>query len=383
MTVSKNEFDRVYERRGTGSIKWERYGDKRIIPMWVADMDFRSPPAVIEALKKRASHGIYGYSVPTDKLHDAVLKRLKRLYGWKVKKEWIVWLHGLVSGLSAACRCIGEAGDEVVIFTPIYPPFLDAAILAKRKMVTIPLLCKDNYYSFDLQSFKKVITKRTKLLLLCNPHNPVGRVFSKVELSELAKICLKNNIKICSDEIHCELILGERKHTPTATLGREIADNTITMMSAGKTFNLPGLNCGFAVIENRELRKKFRSALNGITPPFINTFGLAASLAAFRDCEDWKRKLLTYLKKNKKILYDAVNNEMKPLSMGDVEATYLAWIDARGLNLQDPAAFFKKAGVGLADGSEFGADGFLRMTFACPRKILLEAIERMKKAIRK
>jgi len=376
------EFDEIIDRNNTGSIKYDRYKGKDVIPMWVADMDFRSPQPVIDALQKRIDHGVFGYSTVPQELITVLVDKMKRDYNWSISPRSIIVLPSVVVGLNLACRCTEKDGDEVIVFTPIYPPFLDAPPYSNRKLVMVPLVEKDNFYTIDNEGFKKALTSRTKTLLFCNPHNPVGRMYDKDELLAVADVCLKNNIIICSDEIHCELVLADKKHIPIASLDKKIEEITITLISAGKTYNLPGLNCAFAIIPNEKLRRDFLHAKGGIVEPFVNLFGLTASLAAYRDCEEWKRRLLIYLKENKDILYKAINNEMKPLSMGDVEATYLAWIDARKLNVPNPVKFFEKAGVGLGDGSEFGTPGFVRLTFGCPRKILLAAIERMKKAVK-
>jgi cystathionine beta-lyase len=376
-----SEFDKCISRIDTGSLKYDKYKGRDVIPMWVADMDFRSPEPVRDALRKRINHGIFGYSSVPGELIGVIVDKLKRDYGWIVSPRSIVPLPSVVVGLNLACRCTGSDGDEAIVFTPVYPPFLEAPPHSRRTLVMVPLACRNNFYTIDAQAFENAITKKTKTLLLCNPHNPVGRMFGKKELKAVAGVCLKNNITICSDEIHCELVLAGKKHIPIAAMSKEIEDITITLISAGKTFNLPGLNCGFAIIPNEKLRRAFKTAKVGIVEPFVNLFGLTASLAAYRDCEPWKKDLLIYLKKNKDILHKAVNTQMKPLSMGDVEATYLAWIDARKLNVADPVKFFEEAGVGLGDGSEFGLPGFVRLTFGCPRKVLLEALDRMRKAV--
>ena len=382
MEKNTNDFDVVYNRQNTNSLKYDRYKGKDVIPMWVADMDFRSPKPICDALLMRISHGIFGYTTVPQELVNCLVDKLKRDYNWAVSPRSIIALPSIVVGLNLACRCSGCGGNEVIVFTPIYPPFLDAPPYSDRKLVTIPLAEKDNFYTIDIESFKKAVTANTKTLLFCNPHNPVGRMYDREELLSVADICLKNNITICSDEIHCDIVLADKKHIPIASLDKEIEDIAITLVSAGKTFNLPGLNCGFAIIPNEKLRRDFLRAKGGIVEPFVNLFGLTASLVAYRDCEDWKKELLIYLKENKDILYNAINTQMKPLSMGDVEATYLAWIDARKLNVSNPVKFFEQAGVGLGDGSEFGSPGFVRLTFGCPQKILLAAIERMKKAVR-
>lgn len=376
------DFDKIIGRRETGSLKWDKYKDGDVIPMWVADMDFQAPPAVIEALRKRIEHGIFGYSVPTDELNDTIVRRLKQLYGWQIEPSWIVWLPGLVFAVDVVSRCV-DSDKDIITFIPAYPPFLEAPAYANRKLITVPLLFKDNRYTLDVEKFKKAISPDTKLFILCNPYNPVGRVFSREELKVIADICLRHNIIICSDEIHCELILGDKKHIPTASLNGEIENRTITLMSPAKTFNLAGLNCGFAVIPNPDLRGCFIYVMRGIAPPCVNVLGLAACQAAYSDCEEWKKALLKYLAENKEMVYEFVNNKIPLLSMADVEATYLAWINAQKLDVTDPAAFFEKAGVGLFDGRYFGAEGFVRLNFGCPRKILSQGLERMKKAVEK
>ncbi len=374
------DFDEIIDRRSTGSLKWDRYKDADIIPMWVADMDFRAPEPVRRALQKRIEHGVYGYSVPTEKLNQTVLNRLKKLYDWRIESSWIVWLPGIVEGLNVVSRYVQE-DEELIIFVPAYPPFLDAPAYANRKLRTAPLLFENGRYSLDLKGFEKSISPQTRLFILCNPHNPAGKVFDRDELQAVADICLKNDIIICSDEVHCELILCDKKHIPIATLSKEIQDRTITLMSPAKTFNLAGLNCGFAVIPNQSIRKRFINIMRGIAPPCINALGFTAAQAAYSECEQWRSSLLKYLAENKNIVYDFVNNRIPLLSMADVEATYLAWVDARGLNVPDPASFFEQAGVGLSDGREFAEEGFVRLNFGCPRKVLLQGLERMKSAV--
>lgn len=376
------DFDKIIERRGTSSLKWDRFKDADIIPMWVADMDFQAPEPVRKALQERIEHGIYGYSMPTEKLNQTVVNKLKQLYDWLIEPSWLVWLPGLVVGLNIVSRFVRD-DEELITFVPAYPPFLDAPAYAKRKLKIVPLLFENNRYSFDLKGFDKSISTQTKLFILCNPHNPTGRVFDRDELQAVANICLKNDIMICSDEVHCELILCEKKHIPIATLNKEIHDRTITLMSPAKTFNLAGLNCGFAVIPDRSIRKRFIHIMRGIAPSCINALGFTAAQAAYSECEDWRSSLLKYLANNKNIVYGFINNRIPLLSMADVEATYLAWIDTRKLNVSDPVSFFEKAGVGLSDGREFGSAGFVRLNFGCPRKILMQGLERMKSAVMK
>ena len=375
------DFDKVFDRRRTDSLKWDKYKSRDVIPMWVADMDFPSPALILEALHKRVDHGIFGYTVPPDELVQTVVTRIWEKYQWKIKPSWIIWLPGVVPALHLACLAFGNDGDEVLTFTPTYPPFLSAPSLCRRQLKSIPLLRQVNRFTMDVERFKNAITPRSKVLLLCNPHNPVGRRYDRQELSDIARNCVTHNIVICSDEIHCDLILDGQKHIPTATLSPEISARTITLMAPSKTFNTPGLNCAFAIIENKDLRTKFRHSRKGIVPG-VNALGFSACLAAYRDCEPWRKALIDYLRSNKDIVYKVINEEIPGLSMDDVQATYLAWINVTKLGLSDPVRFFENAGVGLSDGREYGGEGYVRLNFGCPKKTLTEALERMSSAVK-
>ena len=373
-------FDTPVERRGTASMKWEKYKDKDIIPMWVADMDFRSPPAVIRALQQRTAYGVFGYTLTPEELNDRVVSMLRETYDWSVEPEYLVWLPGLVSGLNVACRAVGKDGDDVMTAVPVYPPFLSAPGFSRRSLVRVPLREKDNCWQFDFDRLEQMVTDKTRMFILCNPHNPVGRVFTRNELAGLAAICNKHDIVICSDEIHCGLILDQDKvHVPTATLDPEVAARTITLMAPSKTFNLPGLGCAFAVISEKKLRHQFKKAMAGIVPR-PNVLGYAAALAAFAESSDWHAALLDYLRGNLETIVSAIR-QMPPLSIAPVEATYLAWIDMRSSGIKSPARFFEEAGVGLQDGIEFDGPGFVRLNFGCSRSLLEKALDRMKAAM--
>ncbi|UCD80647.1 MAG: PatB family C-S lyase [Desulfobacterales bacterium] len=374
------DFDTPVERAGTASLKWEKYKGRDIIPLWVADMDFRSPPAVIRALKKRVDYGVFGYTVAPDELKEVVTAMLESKYAWKVQPEWLVWLPGMVTGLNVACRAVGEDGDDVMTAVPVYPPFLTAPGHFRRSLIKVPLKEDNNRWQFDFDRLEQSITDKTRLFILCNPHNPVGRVYKREELAALAAVCRKHDIVICSDEIHCDLILDRKKrHIPTATLDPEVASRTITLMAPSKTYNLPGLGCAFAVISEKALRRKFKKAMAGIVPE-VNAMGYTAARAAFEDCADWQAALLDYLRGNRDAVKRAVAR-MPHLSMAPVEATYLAWIDVREAGLKNPSAFFEDAGVVLQDGIEFDGAGFLRLNFGCPRSLLETALNRMAAAL--
>jgi cysteine-S-conjugate beta-lyase len=376
------DFSIPVDRRDTASMKWDKYKGRDIIPLWVADMDFCAPPAVIDALRQRIAHGVFGYTIPPESLNTMVVNMLQADYGWVIEPQWLVWLPGLVTGLNVACRAVGEDDDDVMTAVPVYPPFLTAPENSRRRLVKVPLQEKDNQWTFDFDRLESAITPGTRLFLLCNPHNPVGRIFSRDELTALAMICEKHDIIICSDEIHCGLLLDEDKaHLPTATLDPEVAKRTITLMSPSKTFNLPGLGCAFAVIPDEKLRRRFVQAKSGIVP-LVNALGFVAAEAAYLDCADWHAGLLEYLRGNRETVARAIAH-MPPLSMAPLEATYLAWIDVRSADLPNPVRFFEDAGVGLQDGIEFDGPGFVRLNFGCRRSLLEEALNRMKSAMDK
>jgi cystathionine beta-lyase len=374
------DFSIPVERRNTASVKWDKYKDRDIIPLWVADMDFCSPPAVIEALQQRIAHGVFGYTVAPESLKTIVVEKLAADFSWSIQPEWLVWLPGVVTGFNVTCRAVGEDNDDVMTAVPVYPYFLSAPQNSRRRLIKVPLQETNNHWTLDFDLLEKAITPNTRVFILCNPHNPVGRVFSRDELNSLAAICEKHDMVICSDEIHCDLILdSEMIHIPTATLDAAIAERTITLMSPSKTFNLPGLGCAFAVISEKKLRRRFINAMAGIVP-HVNALGYAAAEAAYRDCADWHAALLEYLRDNRDTVARAIA-DMPRLSMAPVEATYLAWIDVRTADLPDPVRFFEDAGVGLQDGIEFGGPGFVRLNFGCQRPLLHEALDRMKKAM--
>ena len=332
------------------------------------------------ALHRRVDHGVFGYTSAPAALTDVVLSMLLATYGWEVKPEWLVWLPGLVTGLNLICRAVPESGEEVLTAIPVYPPFLTAPKLSGRSLATVPLVSAAGRWTFDFDQLESLITRRTRLFLFCNPHNPVGRVYTRDELTRLALICARHNLVICSDEIHCGLVLdSDKAHIPMATLDPGLAQRTVTFMSPSKTFNLPGLGCAFAIIPDSQLRARFCRAKAGIVPG-VNLFGYIAALAAYQGGSRWHTALLDYLRANRDLVSQAINR-MPGLSMSHVEATYLAWIDTRAAGLTAPTEFFEKAGVGLGDGAAFGGPGFLRLSFACPRATLREALTRMSRAL--
>jgi len=375
-----NDFDRIIDRRGTGSWKWYKADAEDVIPLGVADMDFASPPAVLDALRARIDHGVFGYSYPTQELTATILSRLEQNYAWEIDEEWIVWLPGLVPGLNAACRAAGEVGDQVLSTVPVYPPFLTAPKNMRRELRTAPLQSDGESWTFDFEALEAAITPKTKLFMLCNPHNPVGRAFSRQELEALAEFCLRHELVICADEIHCELILEPGvEHLPIAMLSPEVAAHTLTFMSPSKTFNLAGIGVAFAIIPDDDLRLTFKKAIAGIVP-HVNALGYTACLAAYRDSTPWHHALLEYLRGNRDLVIEAIN-AAPGLSTTPVEATYLAWIDTRAAEIENPGEFFLQAGVHMWDGVDFDGPGFIRLNFGLPRPRLREALRRIRTAM--
>lgn len=379
-------FDRLPSRHNTDSLKWHRYGN--VLPLWVADMDFPAPEWVLAALHQRIAHGIFGYGAPPDALTETLCARMADRYDWTVTPEQIVYLPGLVCGLNVVCRAIGEPGDEVLVQTPVYPPFLAAPGYQERRLMTAELTAElrngQLYYTFDDTAFAAAISPRTRLFILCHPHNPVGRAFNQNELARLAAFCERHDLTVCSDEIHCDLLLDGRRHTPFATLSSDMARRCITLMAPSKTFNIPGLGASFAIIQNSELRQRFKQALRGIVPD-VNVLGLVAAQAAYQHGGDWLQELLRYLAANRDYLADFVHRYLPGLHMTIPEATYLAWLDCRKAGIPgNPHEFFlQRAGVALNDGATFGPGGagFVRLNFGCSRALLAEGLERMQAAM--
>ncbi len=374
------DFDEAMDRHGQWSLKWERYPGRDVIPMWVADMDFRCPPAITDVLRARIDHGVFGYVEPGPELVETLAARIADSYGWTTHPDWYVWLPGLMSGLNVVCRAVGEPGDDVLTGVPIYPPFLSAPLNAARRCVRVPLSLESGRWHFDAQALTQAITPRSRLLLLCNPHNPVGRVWSREDLLALANVATAHDLTICSDEIHCGLVLdADKPHVPLAALAPEIADRTITLMAASKTFNLPALGCAFAIVPNADLRARLRRVMAGLVHRPLGV-GLWATLAAYRDGEPWRLELVDYLRRNRDLVAERIA-AMPGLKTTHVEATYLAWIDCRDAGLEQPAKFFEAAGVGLYDGADFGTPGWVRLNFATRRTLLVEGLDRMQRAL--
>ncbi len=375
-----HDFDRPIERRGTASIKWDHYAGRDVLPLWVADTDFASPPAVLAALRDRVDHGVFGYGQAPRELVEVALARLQREYAWSVREEDLVWLPGLVSGLSVACRALAGPAEAVLTSTPIYPPFLACPRAMDRTLQTASLGRDGARWVFDGDRFEAAITPATRAFLLCSPHNPCGRLWERTELDRLAEICARHDLVIVSDEIHNQLLLDtDRPHVPTATLAPEVAARTITLLAPSKTYNLAGLGCAFAVITEPALRRRFLRAAQMIVP-HVNVLGYVAALAAYRDGDDWLQAQLVYLRGNRDRLEEVVAG-LPGLSMAHVEATYLGWLDARGLGVDDPCTYFERHGLGFGCGKDFAGEGFVRFNFGCTRALLEQALARLQRAV--
>ena len=380
------DFDRVIDRRNTESNKWHKFPPE-ILPLWVADMDFPSPEPVIRALRERVEHGFFGYGAEQPEFHEVTCDRLLKRYGWKVSPEALVLLPGVIAGFNMAARAVASPGDGILMQLPVYPPILRLPDNVKMSRDGVDLVRgAEGRYTIDLDAFERAITPLTRMFLLCNPHNPVGRVFTREELARMAEICLRRGLVICADEIHGELIYSGHQHVPIASLDPEIEARTITLMATSKTFNLAGLRCAVAVIPNQALREKFVAArLDMVQTP--NILGYTAMLAAYRDGQPWLDDLLRYLESNRDFLVKHVRNNFPGIEVGVPEATYLAWLDCRKARIpnNDPFTFFLDTGkVSFNDGATFGrgGQGFVRMNFGCPRSLLVEGLERMGTALR-
>ena len=359
--------------------------------MWVADMDFRSPQPVIDALHRRIEHGVFGYPLMDDHLSetpglcDLIVNWLAEHYRWHISPEDIIYLPGVVTGFNLACHTLAAPGGGVLVQTPVYTPILKAAEHTGVIHHEMELIHdEEGRYAVDLDTFRESITTDTRLFILCNPHNPVGKVFSKQELEQMAEVCLDKGVLICSDEIHCELVYQGYRHVPIASLDPEIAQNTITLMSPSKTFNLAGLQCSFAVIQNPELRQKYLAARKGLVP-WVNLMGLVAAKAAYEQGQSWLDQVLVYLEANRDYLADFVRDELPGIAMAKPEATYLAWLDCRQTGMDgNPYRFFLEQGrIAFNDGATFGkgGEGFVRLNFGCPRSMLKECLMRMKEVM--
>jgi cystathionine beta-lyase len=378
------DFDRLIDRRASDSDKWHYYGEN-VLPLWVADMDFPSPEPVIRALRERVEHGVFGYPTEPPELRPILVERFQRLYGWQVDPRALIFLPGVIAGFNQATHAVTTPGDGVLAQTPVYSPILRAPGNASCTLDEMELTRQpDGSYAVDFDSFEAAITERTRIFILCNPHNPVGRVFRRDELERMAEICLKHNLVICSDEIHCDLLFSGQRHLPIASLSPEIEAHTITLMAPTKTYNVAGIHASVAIIPDPELREQFRAAQAGLVP-HPGTMGYTTMLAAYRDGQPWLDAVLRYLEANRDLLVEYVNMRLPGITTHRPEGPYLAWLDCRQAGIPgNPHKFFlEQAQVAMNDGATYGrgGEGFVRLNFACPRSTLSQALEQMRQAL--
>ncbi len=376
-----SNFNERIDRRHSDSLKWQKYGDRDILPLWVADTDFRSPDCIIDALHQRVAHGVFGYGGSPDELAEVIIARLLARYQWAVKPEWLVFLPGVVTGLNLAVRAFTESHQGTIAPTPIYPPFRTAASLANRTQLNAQMRLEGQRWVMDLAALEPQMTGSEKLLMLCNPHNPGGTVYRREELEAQLRFAQQHDLIVCSDEIHCDLLLEPGvQHIPFASLSEDAQQRSITLISPSKTFNIAGLGASLAIIPDKDLRKRFTRQRLGMVPD-VDILALVAATAAWRDGQSWLDEKLAYLRQTRDLLTQRVN-AIPGLSLVAPQATYLAWIDASQLNVASPALFFERHGLGFSAGREFGDDGFVRFNFGCPRDLVSEALRRMENAVR-
>jgi len=380
------DFDKYYDRRPTESVKWNLY-EEDVLPLWVADTDFLSPPAVVEQLQKRIEHGIFGYGLPPNGLDEVITKRMRDIYGWDVNVEEISYVPGIVTGFNLAMRCACGEEDSVIYQTPAYPPFVSSPACAGLIGIQNPMyLGDDGQYQVDFDLFEKqIIENRPKIFILCNPHNPTGRVFTVLEMEKFADICLRHKVLICSDEIHCDIVYEGHKHIPIASLSPEISKITSTFIAPSKTYNIAGLHASVAIIQDEERRNKyldFKRYL--VSDPGL--LALVAAKAAYEHGDEWLREQLAYLQANRDYLDAVLPKALPGVSWSKPEATFLGWLDFRQSGIEgDLQKFFiDHARVALNDGDSFGkgGEGFLRINFGCTRATLEKAINQMSDAMK-
>ncbi|MCY7295329.1 MalY/PatB family protein [Alteromonas sp. a30] len=372
-------FSHVISRDSSYSLKWQKYAGKDILPMWIADTEFRCAQPILDAIAKRIDHGILGYTLPANHegANQAVQGWLSKRYDWKIEKNWIVWTPGVVPAFNLACKAFCEPGDKVLVQVPNYPPMLAAPAINQLERVDVPTIREGHRWTMDFEQLETLAKDpKCKMFILCNPMNPVGSVLSETELKEVNRICRENGVFVCSDEIHCDLILDEDAiHLPFSKMDN-MADQSVTLMAASKTFNIAGLGVSFAIIPDAKVRAKYQSAAMGHMP-WANVLGLTATEAAFTLCDEWHQGLITYLRDNRDYLHREIN-AIDGLEFLLPQATYLAWVDASGLGVELPQAYFESKGIGPSPGADFGEKQFVRLNYGCPRSHLEMAIERLK-----
>jgi len=380
------DFDEMIIRRQTNSAKWDEVGED-LLPMWVADMDFKSPPEVIKALEERVRHGVFGYSGGYDVWYEALIHWMIKRYGWEVKKEWISTSPGVVPALDMLVRALTQPGDRVIIQTPVYPPFFEVVLRNGRQLLENPLYFDGYKYRMDLENLKQQIDLQTKLIILCSPHNPVGRVWSRAELVALGELCLEHGIVVIADEIHSDLIFSGCRHTVFATISPEFEQNCVICNAPSKTFNIAGIQASSIIIPNQKIRTAYQQVLHTSELGLPNVFAIAALEAAYMRGEAWLEEMLVYVEDNYRFAKAFIEQRIPEIKLIESEGTYLVWLDCRGMGLSDEKLdrfIREKARLVLSPGHIFGTvgSGFQRMNIACPRLLLEKGLQLLETAIR-
>jgi cystathionine beta-lyase len=385
--MKKYNFDEIIPRSGTNCIKYDArewmFKTDDVLPLWVADTDFRTPDFIVDAIRKRAEHELFGYTFKPDSYYDAIIGWMKRRHNWEVKKEWISFSPGVVAGLTIAIETFSKPGDGVIVQPPVYFPFFDSVKGTKRKLVENPLKNENGRLTFDFEDLKSKIDKTTKLLLLCNPQNPGGMVWTRSELEKLSSICLENGVMVISDEIHSDLIFTGHSHIPFTKLSEEAAKNSLVCMAPSKTFNVAGLASSLVIIPDKTKHARYERALNVGHLGMGNIFGTVALEAAYIHGDEWLAQLMDYLWENYLFLEKFMKVHLPKINVMKPEATYLIWLDFRGYGMNDEELMkftVNKAKVGLNNGGRFGTggDGWMRLNIGCPRSVLEEGLNRLK-----
>ncbi len=383
----KCNFDEIIPRRGTNSYKWDTTKEENVLPMWVADMDFRAAPVIVEALRRRVEHGIFGYVSVPDTYYEAIINWFDRRHAWQIEKEWIIYTTGVVSALSAIIKALTSPQDKVLVQTPVYNCFFSSIRNNGCEVITNPLIYRDGTYQIDFSDLeKKSADPSVKLLLLCNPHNPVGRVWTKRELNRIGEICLRNDVWVIADEIHCELVYPGYIYTPFASISPEFLMRSVTCVSPSKAFNLAGLQIANIVCANADLRIKIDKAININEVCDVNSFGIEALIAAYNEGKEWLEELKYYLWINYNYLkaYFSENLPQFPVTM--LEGTYLVWVDCSVLkrsSIEIVHTLLAEEKLQVNNGSLYGknGEGFIRINIACPRQVLIEGLNRLKRVL--
>ncbi len=389
MTNMKYDFDKVTPRCGTNSYKWDSTDDKEVLPMWVADMDFPTAPCIINALEKRVEHGIFGYTRVPEEYYDAVISWFSRRHHWKPRREWFIYTSGVVPALSAVIKALTNVGDKVLTLTPVYNCFFSSIRNNGCELDSCALRYEDNTFSIDYEDLeRRAADPKTTLMLLCNPHNPSGRVWTREELRRIGDICIKNNVVVVADEIHCELVHPGFTYTPFASVSEEFQKHSVTCVAPSKAFNIAGLQIANIIVENDKWRQRIDKAININEVCDVNPFGVIATIAAYNEGEEWLNQLLQYIHGNYLFFKDYCEEHLPQLPVAPLEGTYLAWMDCRSLGIPSEELeeeLMKEAKLWLNAGSMYGkeGEGFMRWNLACPRQLVKEGMERFSQFVDK